>query len=212
MKLHLFCINLSKWRTPFTSPGRAPPWTETGEGTPSRPSTGRSSSHVTRFQHPGHVTTRHRSSHQLTKAIGWSLKASAFHFLLWVTFSSDLIRTPSLSQEAYRKLYITVTSSWAWWRHKSPASRLFTRPFIQTQIKENIKAPCHWPLSAEFTGDQLIPRTNSQWRGKCFHLMTSSWVDHPSRTNMTDECQQSSIRGLIISITILDWSNCIYYR
>ena len=29
---------------------------------------------------------------------------------------------------------------------KSPASRLFTQPFIQTQIKENIKAPHHWPL------------------------------------------------------------------
>ena len=56
----------------------------------SPPSAGRSSSHVTRFQHPGHVTTRHRSSHQLMKAIGWSPKASAFHFLLWVTFSSVL--------------------------------------------------------------------------------------------------------------------------
>ena len=29
---------------------------------------------------------------------------------------------------------------------------LFTQPFIQTQIKENIKAPRHWPLCAEFTG------------------------------------------------------------
>ena len=25
-------------------------------------------------------------------------------------------------------------------------SRLFIQPFIQTQIKENIKAPRHWPL------------------------------------------------------------------
>ena len=49
-----------------------------------------------------------------------------------------------------------------------------TRPFIQTQIKENIKAPRHWPLCGEFTGDRWIPRTNGQWRGKCFHLMTSS--------------------------------------
>ena len=53
-------------RKPSTSPGRAPPWTETGEGTPSWPSTGRSSSHMTRFQHPGHVMTCQRSSHQLT--------------------------------------------------------------------------------------------------------------------------------------------------
>ena len=57
-----------------------------------------------------------------------------------------------------------------------PASRLFTQPFIQTQIKENIKAPRHWPLCGEFTGDRWIPRTNGQKRGKCFHLMTSSWT------------------------------------
>ena len=43
------------------------------------------------------------------------------------------------------------------WRHnghnslKSPASILFAQPFIQTQIKENIKAPRHWPLCREFT-------------------------------------------------------------
>ena len=48
--------------------------------------------------------------------------------------------------------------------------------FIQTQIKENIKAPRHWPLCGEFTGDRWIPRTNGQLRGKCFHLMTSSWI------------------------------------
>ena len=46
--------------------------------------------------------------------------------------------------------------------------------FIQTQIKENSKAPRHWPLCGEFTGNRWIPRTNGQLRGKCFHLMTSS--------------------------------------
>ena len=35
---------------------------------------------------------------------------------------------------------------------KSPASRWFTQPFIQ-QITENIKAPRHWPLCWEFTGE-----------------------------------------------------------
>ena len=35
------------------------------------------------------------------------------------------------------------------WRHKSPASRLFIQPFIQTQIKENIKASRHrWPVNS----------------------------------------------------------------
>ena len=43
------------------------------------------------------------------------------------------------------------------WRHngrdslfKSPASRLFTQPSIQMHIKENIKAPHHWPLCMKF--------------------------------------------------------------
>ena len=30
-------------------------------------------------------------------------------------------------------------------------------PSIQAQITENIKAPRHWPLCGEFTGDQWIP-------------------------------------------------------
>ena len=45
---------------------------------------------------------------------------------------------------------------------KSPASPLFTQPFIQTQVKRNIKAPRHWPLCGEFTGNRWIPRTNGQ--------------------------------------------------
>ena len=72
---------------------------------------------------------------------------------------------------------ITMTAEWARWRLKSPDSLLFTQPFIQAQIKENIKAPRHWPLCGEFTGDRWIPRTNGQYRGKCFHLMTSSCAE-----------------------------------
>ena len=37
-----------------------------------------------------------------------------------------------------------------------------TQPFIQVQIKENIKALRHWPLCGEFTGDRWIPRTKGQ--------------------------------------------------
>ena len=43
-------------------------------------------------------------------------------------------------------------------RLKSTASRLFTQPFIQARIKEGIKAPRHWPLCGEFTGDRWIRR------------------------------------------------------
>ena len=61
------------------------------------------------------------------------------------------------------------------WCIKSPASRLFTQPFIRAQISSNIKAPGHWPFCGEFTVDRWIPRTKGQQCGKCFHLMTSSW-------------------------------------
>ena len=58
----------------------------------------------------------------------------------------------------------------------TPASWVFTPPFIQAQMKENVKAvPCHWPMWGEFTSDRWNPRTKGQQRGKCFHLMTSSW-------------------------------------
>ena len=43
-----------------------------------------------------------------------------------------------------------------------PDDCLPTQPFIETQIKENIKAPRHWPLWGEFTGDRWIPRIKGQ--------------------------------------------------
>ena len=46
---------------------------------------------------------------------------------------------------------------------KSPASRLFTQTFIQTQIKENIKAPRHWPLCGEFTGTGEFPAQRASY-------------------------------------------------
>ena len=72
-------------------------------------------------------------------------------------------------------LAITVTSYWARWRLQSPASWLFTQLWVQTHIKENIKARCHCPLWGKFTGDRWIPLTKGRFRGKSFHLMTSSW-------------------------------------
>ena len=62
----------------------------------------------------------------------------------------------------YHNCLITVTSKWARWCLKSPASPSFTHAFIQVQIKENIKAPRHWPQCGEFTSDRWIPRTNGQ--------------------------------------------------
>ena len=41
-------------------------------------------------------------------------------------------------------------------RLKSPVSRFFNQPFVQEQIKENIKSRCHWPLCGEFTSQGLF--------------------------------------------------------
>ena len=35
-------------------------------------------------------------------------------------------------------------------------------PCVQAQIKKNIKAPRHWPLLGESTGDRWIPLTKGQ--------------------------------------------------
>ena len=45
-------------------------------------------------------------------------------------------------------------------RLRSPASRLFTQPFIQVQVKENRKAPRDWPLCGEFTSNITILTQN----------------------------------------------------
>ena len=50
-------------------------------------------------------------------------------------------------------LGITMTSWWARWRLKSPASQLFTQPYIQAQMKENIKVARHWwPVNSPHKG------------------------------------------------------------
>ena len=77
---------------------------------------------------------------------------------LWNTFLNNIDNMKTIIGATL----ITVTSKWARKYLKSPESRLFTQPFIQTQIKENIKAPSHWPLSGEDTADRWIPRTNGQ--------------------------------------------------
>ena len=43
----------------------------------------------------------------------------------------------------------------------SQISWLFTQLFIQAQIKENIKAPRHWPLCGEFTGEFPAQRASN---------------------------------------------------
>ena len=61
------------------------------------------------------------------------------------------------------------------------ASLVFSQPFIQALIKENAKAPRHWPLWGKSTGHQWIPSQRASnaenvsiwWRHVlCFVLLT----------------------------------------
>ena len=85
-------------------------------------------------------------------------------------------------------LAITMTSQWPRWRLKSPASRLFTQPFIQTQIKENIKAPRHWPLCGEFTGTGEFPAQRASYAEN-----VSIWWRHHGSDKSRNTCNETEI-------------------
>ena len=79
----------------------------------------------------------------------WKQSSIDYHFVVAVhplyikTFGTLFV---FVLPDVILRLSITMTSWWARWRLKSPASRLFIRPFIRAQIKANVKAPRHWPL------------------------------------------------------------------
>ena len=55
--------------------------------------------------------------------------------------------------------------------------------------------------------DRWIPRTKGQLRGKCFHLMTSSWV-----TNSSVDCISESVEGRIALLAVVEmWFNIARY-
>ena len=64
------------------------------------------------------------------------------------------------------------------------------------RIKKNTKAPRHWPLWGESTGDRWIPLTKGQLGGKCFRLMTSSCING----DVHHEHMAFSLTGLGLSI------------
>ena len=99
------------------------------------------------------------------RIIVWAHVGDYVRIKLWnsLTYQCPSTQTSKcLLFDEISSIHITVTSQWPQWRLKSPASRLFTEPLIHAQIKENTKAPRHWPLWGEFTGDRWISRTKGQ--------------------------------------------------
>ena len=106
----------------------------------------------------------------------------ALHYFYYAKCKSTVLKTKKPKAITYANaglpsiLIIIMTSYWARWRLKSPAFHLFAQSFVEAQIKENIKAPRQWTLWWESTCDRWIHLTKGQLRGKCLHLMTSSWL------------------------------------
>ena len=83
---------------------------------------------------------------------------------VWCTISS---------RPDWNDWYFKTWGSWAFhslqWRHNGRYGVSNHQPpdcslkcLFEAQIKENIKAPRHWSLCWEFTGDRWIPRTKGQ--------------------------------------------------
>ena len=101
-----------------------------------------------------------------------------------------------------------VTSHWARWCLKSTASRVFSQPFVQAQIKETIKVPRHWPLWGESTGDRWIPLTSaSDVKLWCF-----LWSAHEHFLAEQDMqcCNKHAHRAIIMGIIFLSRTNRLY--
>ena len=76
---------------------------------------------------------------------------------------------------------------------------MFTQPFVQAQIEENIKAPRHWSLWEEFTDDRWFPRAKAsnaemvsfddvimmQYTWPCYNETRQR---HPFENIMGDKC------------------------
>ena len=85
--------------------------------------------------------------------ISWALPVKFVKWVSWSTFDDKSTMVPVY--------YSDVTMS-------AMASQKFTQTFVQAQIKENIKAPRHWPLWGEFTADRWIPRKKGHLTRKMF--------------------------------------------
>ena len=61
--------------------------------------------------------------------------------------------TCSMAVQHYNDVKMSTTAS--------QITQLFAQQFFQAQIKDNIKAPCRWPVPEEFTCYRKIPLTKS---------------------------------------------------
>ena len=103
----------------------------------------------------------------LNRILNVLMPESVFEFVVCemasILFRPQYVNSATLAIRLFRQIakntFNTVMSSWARWGLKSIAYPLFAQLLVQAQIKENIKAPRHWPLWGEFTANRRNPHT-----------------------------------------------------
>ena len=104
------------------------------------------------------------SKHQ---SVRWVWTLYIYFLIIYAYPRGQWVNDDFLSTEVieYHQYSLKFGNKLLLWRHngrgsvsiKSPAPRLFTQPFIQARIKQNIKAPRHWPLCGEITRTGEFP-------------------------------------------------------
>ena len=102
--------------------------------------------------------------------IGWFLHTSSVGLFRWTYESYDCPNTTDPRYHYDDVIMGAIASLIA-------SLTIVYSSFFQTQIKENIKAPRHWPLCAEFTGDRF--RVSIWWRHHVLWLnITRYWTQY----------------------------------
>ena len=81
----------------------------------------------------------------------------------WISNRTNVLKSMKLLIHIGIKVNITVTSKWPQWHLKAPASRSFTQPCVQVQIKKAL-LHCFCEGNSPVTGE--FPVQWPQWRLK----------------------------------------------
>ena len=102
--------------------------------------------------------------------------------IIWLAFSSNVTLSSNINNISFGMINLRSL-----FRHYSDvimgaiASQITSLTIIYSTVYSDAdqhQSSASLAFEREFTGDRWIPRTNGQLREKCFHLMTSSWIDN----------------------------------
>ena len=105
--------------------------------------------------------------------------------------------------------HITMTSWWARWRLKSPASRLFTQSLIQAQIKENIKAPRHWTFVRGIHRSPVNSTHKGLWSGAMIFCLICTLINDWLNKHEAGNLRRNRAH---CDVTVMDNKPCACYE